>query len=158
MSLVVVFCLVAGFSEAAGRVLPLVSRRSGLSRSLVIGLLLTGTLIEATVIALWPRVTLAFAEVVAPDAASLVWTPGLIAPLVLAAVLAFPMLGPLLHLLLLMGVGAGLAGQLAAGGGLGWWAAVGCVTAAGVGLAFAVELVRRLVSTMLGFRVPEPVV
>ncbi|MDX3248104.1 hypothetical protein [Streptomyces sp. ME18-1-4] len=67
----------------------------------------------------------------------------MVAPLVLAAVLAFPLLGPLLHLVLFLGVGAGLVGPLAAESGVGWWSAAGCVAGAGLGLA--VETVRRLV-------------
>jgi hypothetical protein len=152
MSPVVVLLLIAGLSEAAGRVLPLVARRPGMSRPHVVGLLLVGALIEAAVIALWPLTAWTLAEVVRPaaaDAAELAWTPSLIAPLVLAAILAFPWLGPLLHLLLLMGVGAGLAGALAEASGLGWAVAAGCVAVAGVGLAFAVDLVRRLVARIL---------
>jgi hypothetical protein len=155
MSLVVVLVLIAGLSEAAGRVLPLVSRRPGMSRTLVVGLLLTGTLVEATVIALWPLTAWTLADVVLsaspPDA---MWTPALVAPLILAAVLAFPLLGPLLHLVLLVGVGAGLAGLLADVTVLGWGAAAGCVAAAGAGLAIAVELVRRLVARILAIGVP----
>lgn len=160
MSLVVVLVLIAGLSEAAGRVLPMASRRPGMSRTLVVGLLLTGTLVEATVIALWPLTAWTLADAVLstppPDAAGLLWTPGLVAPLVLAAVLAFPLLGPMLHLLLLVGVGAGLAGVVADATALGWGAAAGCVAAAGAGLAVAVELVRRLVATILAIGVPVP--
>ena len=161
MSPVVVLLLVAGLSEAAGRVLPLVSRRPGMSRPFVVGLLLTGALIESAVIALWPLTAWTLADQVlsppVPDAGGLVWTPALIAPLVLAAILAFPWLGPLLHLLLLVGVGAGLAGSLAAASGLGWVVAAACVAAAGFGLALAVDVVRRLVARMLAIGVPEPV-
>jgi hypothetical protein len=152
MSLVVVLLLIAGLSEAAGRVLPLVARRPGMSRPLVVSLLLVGSLIEATVIALWPLTAWTLAELVRPEAsaaAELAWTPSLIAPLVLAAILAFPWLGPMLHLLLLIGVGAGLAGPLAEASGLSWGIAAACVAVAGVGLAFAVDLVRRLVATIL---------
>ncbi|TCN35017.1 hypothetical protein EV644_11738 [Kribbella orskensis] len=160
MSPVVVLLLFAGLSEAAGRVLPLVARRPGISRTLVVGLLLAGALIESAVIALWPLTASTLAGLLptaAPDASDLVWTPSLIAPLLLAGILAFPRLGPLLHLLLLVGVGAGLAGPLAAATGLGWGVAAGCVAVAGVGLAVSVELVRRLVATILTIRVPEPI-
>jgi hypothetical protein len=54
------------------------------------------------------------------------------------------MLGPLLHLLLIVGVGAGLVTPLSEMTDLGWWAAAGCVAVAGVGLAAAVEVVRNL--------------
>jgi hypothetical protein len=159
MSPVLVLLLIAGLSEATGRVLPLVSRRPGMSRPVVVGLLLTGTLIESAVIALWPRTAWALAEALqsdpVPDAAGLVWTPGLIAPLVLAGVLAFPWLGPLLHLLLLVAVGATLTGPLADASGLSWLAAACCLAVAGFGLASAVELVRRLVARVLAFRVGE---
>jgi hypothetical protein len=153
MSAVVVLVLVAGLSEAAGRVLPLVSRRPGMSRPVVAGLLVFGALIEAAVIALWPLTAWTLAELVHPAARSnttgLEWTPALIAPLVLAAILAFPWLGPFLHLLLLAGVGANLAGALADASGLAWGIAAACVAVAGVGLALAVDLVRRLVATIL---------
>src|SRR4051794_27337979 len=145
---VVVLLLFAGLSEAAGRVLPLVARRPGMSRTFAAGLLLPSGLVEGVVFALWPLTAWTLAELVqspAPRGDGLVWTPGLVAPLVLAAVLAFPMLGPLLHLLLFSAVGAGLAGPLAAVTGLGWWPAAGCVAVSGVGLGVAVEAVRRLV-------------
>ena len=147
-SAVVVLVLIAGLSESAGRILPMVATRYSASRPIVaVGLLLTGAMVEAAVIALWPRTALAVAELAlsAPSSpAELTWTPGLVAPLVLAAVLAFPMLGPLLHLLLIVGVGAGLVAPLSEMTDLGWWAAAGCVAVAGVGLAGAVEVVRNL--------------
>jgi hypothetical protein len=147
--LVVVLLLIAGLSESAGRILPLVARRAGVSRSHAIRLLLTGAVVEGAVFALWPLSAWTVAELTlsAPvsGVATLTWTPAQVTPLVLTAVIAFPLLGPLLHLLLLVGVGAGLATSLAAMTGLGWWAAAGCVAVAGVGLAAAVDVVRRLV-------------
>lgn len=157
---VVVLLLCAGLSEAAGRVLPLVARRSGASRTGVAVLMLAGALVEGAVFALWPITAWAVAQLVLPAAppgpVAPAWTPGLIAPLLLAAVLAFPLLGPLLHLLLLVGVGAGLTGPLAAATGLGWAAAAGCLAVAGVGLALAVEAVRRLVGTIGATGAAEP--
>ena len=121
---VIVLLVFAGLSESAGRVLPLVARRSKLSPRLLAGLMVTGTAVEGTMIALWPLAAWTLADlvqpVVTPDAAplpgtsGLAWTPALVAPLLLAAVLAFPLLGPFLHILLLAGVGAGLVGPLAA--------------------------------------------
>jgi hypothetical protein len=160
MSPVVVLLLFAGLSEAAGRILPLVARRPGMSRAFVAGLLVAAGLVESAVFALWPLTAWTLAELVLsspPPAAGLVWTPSLVAPLVLAAVLAFPLLGPLLHLLLLVGVGAGLAGPLAAATGLGWWGAAGCVAVAGAGLGVAVEAVRRLVVRISATRTPESI-
>jgi hypothetical protein len=162
MSPVVVLLLLAGLSEAAGRLLPLVARRPGLSRIFVVGLLLTGAFVEAAVIALWPLTAWTVAELVLPASmpgagGGLRWTPGLVAPLLLAAVLAFPLVGPLLHLLLLVGVGAGLAAALATATGLGWAAAAGCVAVAGLGLAVAVEAVRRLVGAIIATGAPEPI-
>ncbi|WP_250031315.1 hypothetical protein [Paractinoplanes maris] len=146
---VIVVLLLAGLSEAAGRVLPVVAGRSGASRTGTAGLLLTGTVIDSAVFALWPVSAWALAGLVRPASTSgrdvLVWTAGLAAPLLLASVLAFPLLGPALHGLLLIGVGAGLTGALAASAGVGWWFAAGCVALAGVGLAAVVEGVRRLV-------------
>ncbi|MFE6286566.1 hypothetical protein [Streptomyces sp. NPDC057877] len=149
MSPVVVLLLVlAGVSEAAGRILPLAVRRPGMSRTLVAGLLLAAGLVEAAVFALWPLTAWTLAELVLSSPSpgpGPEWTPALVVPLLLAAVLAFPLLGPFLHLLLFVGVGAGLADPLAAATGLGWWGAVGCVAVAGAGLGVAVEGVRRLV-------------
>ncbi|RSM53346.1 hypothetical protein DMB66_39120 [Actinoplanes sp. ATCC 53533] len=159
-AVVVILLLLAGLSEAAGRVLPVVARRSGVSRTRAVSLMLAGAVVEGAVFALWPLSAWTLAELLLPAAPSgetvLVWTPALVAPLLLAAVLAFPLLGPLLHLLLLVGVGTGLATALATVTGLGWWVAAGCVAGAGIGLAVAVEAVRRLVAGLHTTRAPEP--
>lgn len=163
---VIVLLVLAGLSESAGRVLPVVARRPNLSPPLVAGLMVTGTVVEGTMIALWPLAAWTVADlaqpVVAPgatplsDTSGLAWTPALIAPLLLAGILAFPLLGPLLHILLVAGVGAGLAGPLAAASGLGWWTAAGCLAVAAFGLGATVELVRRLIArTVAGAREPE---
>ncbi|MBO1907974.1 hypothetical protein KHP60_20910 [Microvirga sp. 3-52] len=156
---IIVLLVLAGLSESAGQVLPLVVRRPKLSAWLVAGLMVTGTVVEGTVIALWPLAAWTVAglvqPVVAPDAApltgttGLAWTPALVAPLLLAAVLAFPLLGPFLHILLLAGVGAGLAGPLVAASGLGWWTAAGCIAVAAAGLAATVVVVRRLIARII---------
>lgn len=160
-AVVAVLLLLAGLSEAAGRLLPVVARLSGASRRRVVGLMLAGAIVDGAVFALWPLSAWTLAELVLTTApaeeAALVWTPGLAAPLLLAAVLAFPLLGPLLHLLLMAGVGAGLATALATTAGVGWWDAAGCVAVAGVGLGVAVEGVRRLVVRLNTRRAPEPV-
>ncbi|MCM0673286.1 hypothetical protein NCC78_00855 [Micromonospora phytophila] len=157
---VAIMLLFAGLSEAAGRLLPVVARLSGVSHVRVVGLLLAGAVVDGAVFALWPLSAWTLAELVLPaapsDGAALVWTPGLAAPLLLAAVLAFPLLGPLLHFVLMLGVGAGLAASLATVAGLGWWDAAGCVAVAGVGLGVAVEGVRRLVVRLNMTRAPEP--
>ncbi|MGJ6968606.1 hypothetical protein ACSDR0_42540 [Streptosporangium sp. G11] len=149
---VILLLLLAGLSESAGRILPLIARRPSASRFVAIKLLLTGALVEGAVFALWPVTSSILAEpllsATPSSQAALIWTPGRVAPLVLAAILAFPLLGPLLHLLLLVGVGAGLAAPLAAATGLGWWTAALCVAVAGAGLGTAVEIVRRLVVTI----------
>ena len=158
MSPVIVLLLFAGLSEAAGRILPLVSRRPGMSRTFVAGLLVAAGLVEATVFALWPLTAWTLAELVLsapPPGTGLEWTPSLVAPLVLSAVLAFPLLGPLLHLVVFVGVGAGLVAPLATATGLGWWSAAGCVTVAGAGLGVTVEGVRRLVVRVSATRPPE---
>ncbi|MFI7616312.1 hypothetical protein ACIBP6_34325 [Nonomuraea terrae] len=157
---VVVLLLFAGLSESAGRILPLVARRPSVSRSNAILLLLTGAVVEGAVFALWPLTARTLAELTlsAPvtDGAASAWTAGLAAPLLLAAVLAFPLLGPLLHLLLFVGVGASLVAPLAATTELDWWAAAGCVAVAGVGLGVAVEAVRRLVVRISATGAQEP--
>jgi len=144
--MVVLLLLLAGLSEAVGRAVPVVASRSGLSRTRVVGLIVAGAVVEASVLALWPLTAWTVAALIQPSAPAeaLVWTPGLVAPLLLAAVLAFPLLGPLLHLALFVGVGATLTTALAPVTGLGWWPAAGCVAVAGVGLGVAVEAVRRL--------------
>jgi hypothetical protein len=155
---VVVLLLLAGVSEAAGRILPLVARRPGMPRALVAAVLLPAGLVEGAVFALWPLTAWTLADLVQSPPSpgtGLVWTPGVVAPLALAAVLAFPLLGPLLHLLLFVGVGTGLVGPLAAESGLGWWSAAGCVAVAGVGLGLTVETVRRLVVRMSATEVQE---
>ena len=157
---IAVLLLLAGLSEAAGRVLPVVARRSGVSRPKAAGLMLAGAVVEGAVFALWPLTAWTLAEQLLPapppEQVVLAWTPGLIAPLLLTAVLAFPLLGPLLHLMLLVGVGAGLADALATTAGLGWWMAAGCVAVAGAGLAVSVETVRRLVARLSTTRAPQP--
>ncbi|MBX7554563.1 hypothetical protein ABZX95_32585 [Streptomyces sp. NPDC004232] len=160
MSPVVVLLVLAGLSEAVGRILPLVARRPGMSRTFVAGLLLPSGLVQGAAFALWPPTASTLAGLVhspRPPGGGLVWTPALVTPLVLAAVVAFPLLGPLLHLLLLVGVGAGMAAPLAAATGLGWWAAAGCVAVSGAGIGFAVEAVRRLVVAVSATRAPEAV-
>ncbi|MET8964193.1 hypothetical protein ACWEQ2_27865 [Streptomyces sp. NPDC004096] len=145
---VAVLLLLAGVSEAAGRILPLVVRRPGRSRTRVAGLLLACGLVEGALFALWPLTAWSLAELVQSSPATgtgLAWTPGLVTPLVFCAVLAFPLLGPALHLLLLVGVGAGLVGPVAAATDLGRWGSAGCVALAGAGLGAAVEAVRRSV-------------
>ncbi|MBQ0894848.1 hypothetical protein KBX37_17370 [Micromonospora sp. U56] len=158
--LVVILLLFAGLSEAAGRLLPVVARLSGASRTRVIGLIMAGAVVDGAVFALWPLSAWTVAELLLPTSSSgeaaLVWTPALAAPLLLAAVLAFPLLGPLLHLLLMVGVGTGLATALATVAGIGWWDAAGCVAVAGVGLGVAVEGIRRLVVRLNTPRAPEP--
>ncbi|MUT90450.1 hypothetical protein [Streptomyces sp. Z38] len=147
-SVVVALVLLAGLSEAAGRILPLVARRPRVSPPVVAGLLLTGTAVESAVIALWPLTAFTLAELLPYATASGAapgWTAGQVAPMLLGAVIAFPLLGSALHLMLLTGVGAGLAGPVAAASGVGGWSAAACVAAAGVGLAAVVEAVRRLV-------------
>lgn len=150
---------VAGLSEAAGRLLPLVARRHEVSKRLLLGLLVAGALVEGAVFGLWPLTASTIAGQ-APGAGNrvggLAWTPALIAPLVLAGVLAFPLLGPMLHLVLLLGVGASLVDPLAAATGLEWGSAATCVALAGVGLASVVAAVRRLVATLIAAGIPEP--
>ena len=153
MSLAVVaLLLLAGLSESAGRILPLLARRAAVSRTrvpppIVFGMLLTGAVVECAIFALWPLTASALAELVAGPvpATALTWTPALVAPLVLTAVLAFPLIGPLLHGLLILGVGLSLVAPLAAASGLAWWPAAACVAVAGLGLAAAVEALRCLV-------------
>jgi hypothetical protein len=136
-----------------------VARMPKLSLRLMAGLMVCGTVVEGTLFGLWPLVAWTVAALVQPfvsaDAAALQWTTGLewtptmVAPLLLAAILAFPLIGPFLHILLVIGVGAGLAGLLAEASGLGWWTAAGCTAIAGVALAGTVEGIRRLIARIV---------
>jgi hypothetical protein len=159
---IILLLLLAGLSEAAGRVVPLIARRPDCSRTLTAGVLLVDASVEASAIALWPLVTGAFVAHPMPTSLSsslpssgLGWTPGLLAPLLLAGVLALPMLGPLLHFVLFVGVGVGLADALSAAGDVAWWSAAGCVATGGVTLACTVALLRRLGATILATAVPD---
>ncbi|AWW35764.1 MULTISPECIES: hypothetical protein [Streptomyces] len=158
-AVVVILLLLAGVSEAAGRIVPLAVRRPGASRTHLISLLVVGGVVEAVVFGLWPLTAWTLADVLlsAPAPDGLLWTPGLVAPLVFTAVLAFPLLGPFLHLLLLVGVAVKLAGPFATATRLDWWTAAGCLAVAGIGLGLAVEAVRRLVVWVSVPRTPEPV-
>lgn len=159
MSPVIVLLLLAGLSEAAGRVVPLIARRPDCPRTMTTGVLLVDALVEASAIALWPLATWAFVEQAmptSPSSSGLVWTPGLLAPLLLAGVLALPMLGPTLHFILFAAVGVGLASALSATSDVAWWPAAGCVATAGVSLACAVALLRRLGATILATAAPDP--
>jgi hypothetical protein len=72
MSLVVVLLLLlAGLSEAVGRILPLIARRPGVSRTFVVGLLATGALVDSAVFPLWPLGTWALAVLMLPALACL---------------------------------------------------------------------------------------
>lgn len=152
--LVVVLLLAAGFSESLGRILPMLSaRREGTARpvprAVALGLLFTGAVAEGAVFALWAPAAWTILESARPELRSqppASWTPELVAPLLLAAVLAFPLLGPLLHRLLLVGVGAGLALAIAESARVSWPGAAVCVAVAGAALALTVGGVRRVVT------------
>jgi hypothetical protein len=151
---VIILLALAGLSESAGRLLPLIARRPEISLRLVIGLLVCGTVVEGTVIALWPIAARMVAELVQTgvepqgrliEATGPFWTPARVVPLLLCAILAFPLLGPFLHTLLITYVGTGLVIPLAVASGLGWWSAAGCIAVAGGGLATMVQMMRRLI-------------
>lgn len=155
MSMTVAILLaLAGLSESAGRVLPLVARRPKLSPRLLVALMATATVVEGTVMALWPLAASTVAglvkEFVVADASQvkveLAWTPALVAPLLFGGVLAFPLLGPFMHFVLVAAVGVSLAAPLAASSGLGWWTATCCIFVTGAGFAASVELLRRLIA------------
>ena len=143
MSLVAALLLLAGLSEAVGRLLPVVSRRPGASERFVIVSLATGALVEAAVFTSWPWVSeLLAAQFAGGDDVAVEWTPRTVAPLLLTAILAFPLIGPFLHTLLISGVGIRLAQVLHAESDTGWWPALACVAAAGIGLTLAVTAIR----------------
>lgn len=145
-----VLLLLAGLSEAVGRLLPLASRRPGGSPRFAVISLATGALVEGAIFSSWPWVASQLAErLVVGDGASVEWTPRLVAPLLLAAILAFPMIGPLLHVALVTGVGISLGQVLNAESDIGWPTALACVAAAGIGLTITVTLVRWVVAWTL---------
>lgn len=163
---VVALLILAGLSESAGRILPLLSRRANSSRAevpkpILFGLLLTGALIDGTVFALWPVGASLLAPLLgakATGASPVAWNESLVAPLVVAAIIAFPLVGPLLHGLLIFGVGLGLLDQLLDNTAMPWPAAAASIAIAGIGLAASVGLVRTLVGrvVMIGPRMEDP--
>lgn len=148
---------IAGLSETVGRIVPLVARRHRASRATVVRLLIAGTVVQALVFAVWPLLARTVAGVLplgaAGPAAAPGWTAGSIAPLLFCAVLAFPLLGPALHLVVLVLAGIALSDQLASAGA-GWWAAAGCVAVAAAALALLLGAIRRGVG---GWGVVAPV-
>lgn len=153
--LVWILLVLAGLSESAGRMLPILARRHSASRGSVIGLVLLGAVVETLVFAVWPLTASTFAGLtVAGARPAAAWTVGSAAPLLLSGVLAVPLVGPNLHRAVLVLAGVGLAGVLAASGGLGWWPALGCVAGSGVVLAALLAAVRRSVGAWGS--VPEP--
>jgi hypothetical protein len=137
----------AGLSETAGRLVPLLARRHrAASHTAVLALLLTGTVVQALVFAAWPLVAArATGLVTGGPAATATWTAGSAAPLLLCAILAFPLLGPALHVVVLGVAGIDLAGQIAATTGVAWWPALAGVAATGVMLALLLGGIRRAV-------------
>lgn len=154
---VMALLILAGLSESAGRILPLLSRRASSSRAeipkpILFGLLLTGAVIDGFVFALWPVCASLIAPYLGAAATAtpaVSWTESLVAPLVVAAIIAFPLIGPLVHGLLIFGVGLGLLDQLLDSTGMSWPAGAACITVAGVGLAASVGLVRMLVGRVV---------
>ena len=138
----------AGLSETLGRIVPLVSRRHRASRATVVRLLIAGAVVQALVFAVWPLLAWTVAGLVPLGAAgpgsAPGWTAGSVAPLLFCAVLAFPLLGPALHLVVLVLAGIALSDQLAAAG-TAWWAAAGCVAVAAGVLALLLVAIRRAV-------------
>ncbi|MET8521804.1 hypothetical protein [Nocardioides sp. NPDC004968] len=141
MSVVAVLLLLSGLSEAVGRLLPVVSRRPGASEWFVVISLATGALVEAAVFTSWPWVSELLASRLGGEVA-IEWTSRMVAPLLLAAILALPLIGPFLHTLLITGVGIRLAQVLHAESDIGWWPALMCVAVAGIGLTGAVTAIR----------------
>lgn len=158
----------AGISASVGRALPLLARRNALSLGFLLALILAGALVEAAVFALWPLMAWVVADLaqplIAPEIPALsstlgfAWTPSLLAPLLLAAILAFPLLGHALHALVLLLVGVRMVAPLASASGLGWWDAALCLAVAVVWLELIVELLRRgIARAVAGTRMPGPV-
>lgn len=154
---VVTLLLVAGLSESAGRILPLISRRASTTRGhvpkpILFGLLITGGVIDSAVFLVWPAWASAVAARVAsgstpnPDVS---WTAELAAPLILCAIIGLPLIGPALHALVLLGVSLSLVNVLARDTAMPWAAAAASVTLAGMGLAVSVTLLRWSVSRLV---------
>jgi len=154
---VVALLLIAGLSESAGRILPLISRRASTTRVLVpkpilFGLLITGGVIDSAIFLVWP----AWASTLASRFASgstpnpgVSWTAELAAPLILCAIIGLPLIGPALHALVLLGVSLSLINVLARDTAMPWATAAASVAVAGLGLALSVTLLRWSVSRLV---------
>ena len=153
-----VLLVLVGLSETVGRIVPLVVRRHRASRASVVRLVVAGTVVEALVFALWPLTAWTLAGLVldrVPHGGAPTWTVGSLAPLLLTGILAFPLLGPALHLFVLALAGMALAGDLAAETGLGWWSALAAVGVAALVLTGLLRAVRRGVGAWGSVREPE---
>jgi len=154
---VVTLLVIAGLSESAGRILPLISRRASTTRThvpkpIVFGLLITGGVIDSTVFLVWPAWAGAFASrfgTVPTPNPGVTWTAELAAPLILCAIIGLPLVGPALHALVLLGVSLSLITVMAGETTMSWSAAAASVGAAGVGLALSVTLLRWSVSRLI---------
>lgn len=149
----------AGLSETVGRIVPLLARRHRpASHATVLGLLLAGTVVQALLFTSWPVAATTLAGLLrgsAPAVAASVggtvtWSAGAAAPLLFCAVLAFPLLGPALHVVVLTVAGLDLTGRVAAATGLAWWPAAACVAVSAVVLALLLEGIRRVVGAVGG--------
>ncbi|HTN54783.1 MAG TPA: hypothetical protein VLZ82_01270 [Microbacterium sp.] len=153
----VTLLLIAGLSESAGRILPLISRRASLTRShvpkpIVFGLLLTGGVIDSVVFLVWPgwASALAFRFGAGPmPSPGVSWTAELAAPLILCAIICLPLIGPALHALVLLGVALSLMVVLTRETGISWITAAASVAIAGIGLALSVTVLRWSVSRLV---------
>jgi|GEM_PF-2554887 len=153
----VALLLIAGLSESAGRMLPLISRRASTTRShvpkpIVFGLLITGGAIDAAIFLVWPTWASALASRLGADSApspGVSWTAELAAPLILCAIIGLPLIGPALHALVLLGVSLSLSIVLARDSAMPWGGAAASVAVAGLGLAVSVTLLRWSVSRLV---------
>lgn len=154
---VVALLLIAGLSESAGRMLPLISRRAATTRShvpkpIIFGLLFTGGAIDSAIFLVWPAWASALASrfgagsTVSPGVS---WTAELAAPLILCAIIGLPLIGPALHALVLLGVSLSLITVLARATAMPWGGAAASVAVAGIGLAASVAVLRWSVSRLI---------
>jgi hypothetical protein len=134
----------AGFSETAGRILPIVARRPTTSSSALVTLFVSGTVVEAVGFAVWPALAGVLLAAAGHPVGDTTWPAGVLVVLLFAALLAFPFLGPALHLLVALIAGVGLTDHLASG--TSWAAPATAVAVAGVTLWLATVGLRALIS------------
>jgi hypothetical protein len=142
--MVAILLVAAGLSESVGRILPVIARGRWHSRQALVWLIAAGTIVDALFFAVWPVLAgFVLQGLSGHPPSGPAWTAGSVAVLLLAAVLAMPVVGPFLHLAVFVVAGSLLSTRLAPA--VGFWPCSLAVALAGFAVAFAVGCVRTLV-------------